>query len=209
MRINPWSPLITRNHHEIALKSEQSEAVTGKMAFILKKLDSDLRDIEEAIETARENIKLDLDEATRMYFSNMFKQFCTAKRELLKIRGKWLGEEPPKEEPRRTLKKGKTMDNRAGKSYWQRFRAERLNGCDVGIATTIQYAEQYRTEGYIKIPRDTAIRVMKMHGESDSPVHIDLTLDGHQPAFDRFRMARLLKDPHAQHDRIDTQLSAA
>jgi hypothetical protein len=75
------------------------------------------------------------------------------------------------------------------RTYWLRFPRDFANEYAVGVASSKEDADQYSAEGYDRIDRDYALRLMSRHAANGEQLYASVTVDGEQ-AYDRFEIAR-------------------
>jgi hypothetical protein len=78
------------------------------------------------------------------------------------------------------------------RTYWLKFPRNFANEYTVGIASTREDAEQYEAEGFRRIDRDRALRLMSDHGDNATQLYATTSLDGEQ-CYDRFEVARAIR----------------
>ncbi len=78
------------------------------------------------------------------------------------------------------------------RTYWLSFPRNFANEYDIGIATTKEHAEQYEAEGYERIDRDRALRMLSERPASHEQLYAGATLDG-EPVYSRHEIARAIR----------------
>lgn len=81
--------------------------------------------------------------------------------------------------------------NRA-RTYWFRHPRKFANEYTVGIATTRDDAAQYEAEGYARIDRDYALRLMSRQAGNGEQLYVSVTVDGER-VYDRIETARAIR----------------
>lgn len=84
------------------------------------------------------------------------------------------------------------------RTYWLIFPRGFANEFTVGIASSKADAEQYEAEGYERIDRDYALRLMSRKAENGEQLYAGVTVDGEQ-AYDRLEVARAIRTGRAIH----------
>jgi hypothetical protein len=77
-------------------------------------------------------------------------------------------------------------------TYWKRSFNNFQNQYAIGVATTGYDAQEYETEGYQRISRDYALRLMSDRGDNSTPMFVYVTINGDR-AWDRFTVARAIR----------------
>ena len=88
------------------------------------------------------------------------------------------------------------------RSYWLKYPRGFSNEYDIGVATTGQHAEDYRKQGYHRVTREHALRLMTRRGDAATQIHRGVTLDGDYVLIDGWpddgkQLARQLRSSHA------------
>ena len=81
-------------------------------------------------------------------------------------------------------------------TFWLIFPRNFGNEYDVGVARTREHAAQYEAEGYRRIDRDYALRLMSRRAENGEQLYASVSVDGEQ--YDRRETARAIRTGTAQ-----------
>lgn len=87
------------------------------------------------------------------------------------------------------------------RTYWLIFPRRFANEFTVGVASSKADADQYAAEGYKRIDRDYALRLMSRQAENGEQLYAGVTVDG-EPAYDRHEVARAIRTGRAVHANI-------
>jgi hypothetical protein len=77
-------------------------------------------------------------------------------------------------------------------TYWKRSPRKFQNEYTVGVATTRADAKRYEDDGYTRVHRSYALRLMSDRGATEARTIVYVTVNG-DPAWDRFTMARVIR----------------
>lgn len=78
------------------------------------------------------------------------------------------------------------------RTYWLNRPRRFQNEYVVGVATSATSALQYHAEGFSRIDRPQALRMMSRRPENGEQIYIDVSIDG-QSTYDRFETAREIR----------------
>ena len=82
-------------------------------------------------------------------------------------------------------------------TYWLIHQRRFQNEYTVGVATTAESADQYRDEGYTRINRDFALRLLSKRAASHEQLFSSASIDGEEPwssgYYDTSELARAIR----------------